>query len=420
MAIWSSQADWDTGTFSNVVVQNNGLVVAPGQTAGTWTSGVVDFGALITSWAVTLNTTGTVGYLTRSGPTGHPTPDSSWTPWTHGLVQPPQEYGQLQLTLSTGASVSSAEWIGISTLETRSGGNVFHRIVQQNFGLGVNLDGDGMPGLTFTAPASVSAVYATVQNERLTLAITSPLGNQGFSYDLSGSLTLEGLVTQLQQNLFGWTITIAPPPQNFSQPSLGPLSAALLEDVTNQNLLTSPTMNIWTSVLWLVLKPAAKQIGQLGANVLSVPDELSVTRAEGAWLDRLGDFLGVARYPTEPDSLYRQRLLLTRFTPPTPLAAEKYLGFSIEIPSPGSVQILYPASYQNAPNFVYSEAQVLDTYGYLVPIGFAVSVNIIASQLSDVFGMTDSLSAATLENSSSTIVYDTAGPPTYDRLGVWQ
>ena len=635
MAIWVSTPDWSTGTFDGTAVNSSGqLVVAPGQMSGSWTSGVVDFSAYVTSWSVTLNATGSVSFLTRSGPT--PTPDSSWTDWIDGLSDTPQEYGQIKVQLSdsvtpniynqailddtpvafwplsdssgttasdisgnnhngtitggvelnqpgpentfqamsfngssgvittsltvgagpfsaeawflvpsglslgyprlmansnvniyfngfqvgvnqrgtdvffclgngsamtevdsaaftTGAwnhvvgtydgttmrlylngtlaasatvaavaatggvligagqpnggyfdgsigeaavynyalsastvtahydlmvdrawesTVTTLEWLGVSTLETRTTSNIFDSLIRQNLGLGINIGSEGVPCLQITPPAGTTPALLTVQNERLSLVASG----SGVSFDLS-SETLGGLVNLLQTNLPGWSVTLLPPPEGFAVSSLSGLSASVLEDVLNQDLSQNSTVKMYTSVLWLILKPVSQALSQLGSAVLSIPDEAYVTRAEGRWLDRWGDYLGAPRYQGEPDPLYRNRLILLRFTPRTPLALQSQFGFQTVTTSPANVQIIYPAAYQNYPTFQYTSEEVGDTYSQLIPVGFTVTINVVAQTLSDTLSMSDSPSG-TVEN-SSLFTYD-AGPPwAYDIMGEW-
>ncbi len=420
--LWTSSSDWSSGTFAGTTTSNGALVLVSGTSSGTWTSGIVDFTKYVTSWDIILASVGNVGYLTRSGPSGHPNPDSTWTPWTAGLVEPPEQYGQIELTLSGASpSVTSLEWLFVSTIETRTTGNIFRRLIQENFGLGINIDGKGAPAITLKAPSGITSAYATVENERLSITITSAAAGssgQGFSFDLSTGNTLNDLVGFLKANLSGWVIALSSPPANFGAASLGNLPAAVLEDMNAQNLLTNPILNMWTSVLWLLLKPIAQVTSEASSANSAIPNELSIVRAEGAWLTRWGDSTGVRRYPSEPDSLYRQRMLLMRFTPPTPLAMQQYLGFQVETTSAAHVQILYPATYQTAPTFHYTESQVLDTYSRLIPIGFAVSVNVLASQVEDRASVIDQVTSTSLAIAS--ITYDYGSPVKYDSLGVWR
>ncbi len=368
--LWASSLDWETGTFAGTATSNNALALAQGQTSGTWTSAVVDFGGAPSSWSIAFSITGLssgYSYETRSSADG-----TTWTAYSGGLIEPPARYGQIQITLtSSTTTVASLNW-GAVVESTRPTQDLFRRILDNNFRLGIDTGPQSAPCLSLIPPVGADTV-AQVGNDRLTISGQSPA--VAVSFDLTAN-TLGNLLTILKANLPSYTVTLLPAPPGWPGSDLSSISSTVLAPTPPQPLAIDPVLGLWQSRLWRILKPIGMQLATLAAQATGLGSYASLTRARGYWLDRWGDYTGLPRYPGEPDSLYRSRMLALRFRPNTELGLQDLLGYTVTTTGPGQYEILIPVSLTTFGNqFAYSGAQIQNIVDEQNPVGFVPTID---------------------------------------------
>lgn len=65
----------------------------------------------------------------------------------------------------------------------------------------------------------------------------------------------------------------------------------------------------YTSLVWAYMEAMALELGEAEAQIPEALKQLSLKTAEGAWLDEIGGYYGVAREVGEPDSVYGPRIV---------------------------------------------------------------------------------------------------------------
>lgn len=405
---WSSSQDWDTGTFSQTVLSGNTVVLAAGQTSGTWTSAVIDFGETVLSWTLVPGFTGLQSgftYQTRSSADG-----TTWTAYAPGLIEPPQQYGQIQITITSATTaITSLTWNAVVEAAGPKP-NVFRRILQDNFKLGIDTGPGASPALRIVPPSGADTSIS-VSNDELLVFGNSP--QVGLSFDLT-TVTLGQLASLLTANLPGYSIQLLAPPPFWPSNSLAAVSGTVLTPTPPQLLTTNPVVSLWTSTLWRILRPVGIQLASLVAQAGSPFLQLSILQAQGYWLDRWGDYLGYPRYAGEPDNAYRNRLIALRFRPRTAVGLEQLTGWTVTTTAPAAYTVAIPYPIVPPSGFTYTQDQSRDivsaqnTTGWNVTLNWELQPSLEQVTVSDLTTASSIISKASQSGYSGAVVFGSA------------
>lgn len=365
----------------------------------------MDFGGTPYSWTLTPGISGlSSGYSIESRSS---TNGSSFTSYTAGLIQPPAQYGQVQITLTAGTTqIVSLNWSAVVEA-SRPAPDIFQRLISNDFRLGVDTGPQDAPAMQIIPPAG-SDTICTVANDRITVAGNSPA--LAVSFDLTRN-TLSQLATLLQANLPNYTVALLSPPAGWPGSSLSSVQASVLAPTFQQALYLQPTLNLWTSPLWRWLKPVGWELGQTAVEAAAVGVHADLLRARSYWLDRWGDYLGLARYTNEPDDLYRNRLIALRFRPNTAMGLKVLLGYTITTTAPATYEVLVPMPLSPSTTaFSYSQDQIADIVDEQNTAGFDAILDWELSP-SDQVVLSDSLTYSVTTNGPA--YYSWSGAVTY-------
>lgn len=144
--------------------------------------------------------------------------------------------------------------------------------------------------------------FAWVVEEEV-LTVTSPAGPRVVALN---SITLNGVVAALD-GVDGFTATVG---------DQGGRSARVLLDGFGSGIAGVPTvLQGYTSLLWSYLAAMASELGEMRRQVANMLLQLSTTTGEGVWLDVIGDYYGVRRFPGEADLAYGPRIIAETLRP---------------------------------------------------------------------------------------------------------
>lgn len=213
----------------------------------------------------------------------------------------------------------------------------------------------------------------------------NPQANPAISVSGSGTIIIQKDIIQLigstasaQFDLRGYTLGSLTSAINqvtgFSATCLAPSTLGALVLISG-TYSTPTTLNLFTSLLWQLMKPVAIALISAFDAKNQVMQEIIMTSSNGSWLDSFGEIFGVLRETEEPDSLYTARIFsLSVGIRVNNIAIKKALHdvqYESDINDNGSASFSVRLTIPTNPpqGFVYSTAQIKDIIDQLRPAG---------------------------------------------------